>query len=36
VISRVWEATTAEPPVQYVSSYYISMISLRNTVARLP
>jgi len=31
VISRVWEATiaeVAEPPIQFVSSYYISMISL--------
>jgi len=36
VISRVWEATTAEPPIQFVSSYYISMISLHNAVARLP
>jgi len=24
VISRVWEATTAEPPIQFVSGYYIS------------
>jgi len=24
VISRVWEATTAELPIQFVSSYYIS------------
>jgi len=36
VISRVWEATTAEPPIQFVSSYYISMISLHNAVVRLP
>jgi len=38
VISRVWEATTAEPPIQFVSSYYISMMSLHvhNAVARLP
>jgi len=36
VISRVWEATTAKPPIQFVSSYYISMISLHNAVARLP
>jgi len=36
VTSRVWEATTGEPPIQFVSSYYISMISLHNAVAHLP
>jgi len=35
VILRVWEAT-AEPPIQFVSSYYIGMISLHNAVVRLP
>jgi len=36
VISRVWEETTAEPPIQFMSSYYISMISLHNAVVCLP
>jgi len=36
VISRVFGGNNAEPPIQFVSSYYISMISLHNAVARLP
>jgi len=36
MISQIWEGTTAEPPIQFVSSYYISMINLHNAVARLP
>jgi len=36
VISQIWELTTAEPPIQFLSGYYISMISLHNAVVHLP